>query len=163
MKYLKYHPIKEGVEIQRDIDILQDIQDIFTNLEDEYDEIKVSSSFMKYKGNDLFYVYGPDGEYLRNFKTNTKLNYDYWQIIFSGSNLEPLKCEEIYKSSILLINQVIGLTGLEIEQQSGISIVDYRNMKILTTNFIDNPSSEIEEVIKRSESITGLVTFRRSD
>lgn len=161
MKHIR--SIIENNEFKNNIDLLNDMQDIFTNLEDEYDEIKVYSYFMKYKGNDLFYVHGPDGKYLSNFKTNTKLNYDYWQIIFSGSNLEPPKCEEIYKSSILLINQVIGLTGLEIAHQSGISIVDYRNMKILTTNFIDNPSSEIEEVIKRSESITGLVTFRRSD
>ena len=55
----------------------------------------------------------------------------------------------------------MSLTGLELDSMSGISLVDYRNMRILTTNFIDNPSSEIEEVIKGSRSITGLVVFRR--
>lgn len=55
----------------------------------------------------------------------------------------------------------MSLTGLELDSMSGISLVDYRNMKILTTNFIDNPSSEIEEIIKESRSITGLVVFRR--
>lgn len=160
MKHLKYHPIKEGVGIQRDIDILQDTQDIFTNLEDEYDEIKVSSSFMKYLGDGVFSVYNTDGK-IRNTIKTTGGSYDHWQIIFSGSDLTPPKCEEIYKSSILLINQAIGLTGLELDSMSGISLVDYRNMRILTANFIDNPSSEIEEVIRESRSITGLVVFRR--
>ncbi len=160
MKHLKYHPIKEGVGIQRDIDILQDIQDVFINLEDIF-EVKVSSSFMKYLGDGVFSVYNTDGK-IRNTIKTTGGSYDHWQIIFSGSDLIPPKCEEIYKSSILLINQAIDLTGLELAQQSGVSIVDYRNMRILTANFIDNPSSEIEEVIKKSKSITGLVTFRMS-
>jgi hypothetical protein len=160
MKHLKYHPIKEGVGIQRDIDILQDIQDVFINLEDIF-EVKVSSSFMKYLGDGVFSVYNTDGK-IRNTIKTTGGSYDHWQIIFSGSDLIPPKCEEIYKSSILLINQTIDLTGLELAQQSGVSIVDYRNMRILTANFIDNPSSEIEEVIKKSKSITGLVTFRMS-
>ena len=55
----------------------------------------------------------------------------------------------------------MSLTGLELDSMSGISLVDYRNMRILTANFIDNPSSEIEEVIRESRSITGLVVFRR--
>lgn len=160
MKHLKYHPIKEGVGIQRDIDILQDIQDVFINLEDIF-EVKVSSSFMKYLGDGVFSVYNTDGKIRNTIKTTGGI-YDHWQIIFSGSDLIPPKCEEIYKSSILLINQAIDLTGLELAQQSGVSIVDYRNMRILTANFIDNPSSEIEEVIKKSKSITGLVTFRMS-
>lgn len=160
MKHLKYHPIKEGVGIQRDIDILQDIQDVFINLEDIF-EVKVSSSFMKCLGDGVFSVYNTDGK-IRNTIKTTGGSYDHWQIIFSGSDLIPPKCEEIYKSSILLINQAIDLTGLELAQQSGVSIVDYRNMRILTANFIDNPSSEIEEVIKKSKSITGLVTFRMS-
>ena len=160
MKYLKYHPIKEAIGIQKDIDILQDIRDIFTNLEDEYDEIKVSSSFMKYLGDGVFSVYNTDGK-IRNTIKTTGGSYDRWQIIFSGSDLTPPKCEEIYKSSILLINQAMSLTGLDLDPMSGISLVDYRNMRILTTNFIDNPSSEIEEVIKGSRSITGLVVFRR--
>lgn len=159
MKHLKYHPIKEGVGIQRDIDILQDIQDVFINLEDIF-EVKVSSSFMKYLGDGVFSVYNTDGK-IRNTIKTTGGRYDYWQIIFSGSDLIPPKCGEIYKSSILLINQAMSLTGLELDPMSGISLVDYRNMRILTTNFIDNPSSEIEEVIKKSRSITGLVVFRR--
>lgn len=159
MKYLKYHPIKEGISIQKDIDILQDIQDVFINLEDIF-EVNVSSSFMKYLGDGVFSVYNTDGK-IRNSSLGI-FPADHWQIIFSGSDLIPPKCEEIYKSSILLINQAIDLTGLELAQQSGVSIVDYRNMRILTANFIDNPSSEIEEVIKKSKSITGLVTFRMS-
>lgn len=159
MKHLKYHPIKEGVGIQRDIDILQDTQDVFINLEDIF-EVKVSSSFMKYLGDGVFSVYNTDGK-IRNTIKTTGGSYDRWQIIFSGSDLTPPKCEEIYKSSILLINQAMSLTGLELDSMSGISLVDYRNMRILTANFIDNPSSEIEEVIRESRSITGLVVFRR--
>ena len=159
MKHLKYHPIKEGVGIQRDIDILQDTQDVFINLEDIF-EVKVSSSFMKYLGDGVFSVYNTDGK-IRNTIKTTGGSYDRWQIIFSGSDLIPPKCEEIYKSSILLINQAMSLTGLELDSMSGISLVDYRNMRILTANFIDNPSSEIEEVIRESRSITGLVVFRR--
>lgn len=159
MKHLKYHPIKEGVGIQRDIDILQDIQDVFINLEDIF-EVKVSPSFMKYLGDGIFSVYNTDGK-IRNTIKTIGGRYDHWQIIFSGSDLIPPKCEEIYKSSILLINQAMSLTGLELDSMSGISLVDYRNMRILTANFIDNPSSEIEEVIRESRSITGLVVFRR--
>jgi hypothetical protein len=114
MKHLKYHPIKEGVGIQRDIDILQDIQDVFINLEDIF-EVKVSSSFMKYLGDGVFSVYNTDGK-IRNTIKTTGGSYDHWQIIFSGSDLIPPKCEEIYKSSILLINQAIDLTGLELAQ-----------------------------------------------
>lgn len=64
MKYLKYHPIKEGISIQKDIDILQDIQDVFINLEDIF-EVNVSSSFMKYLGDGVFSVYNTDGK-IRN-------------------------------------------------------------------------------------------------
>ena len=78
MKHLKYHPIKEGVGIQRDIDILQDTQDVFINLEDIF-EVKVSSSFMKYLGDGVFSVYNTDGK-IRNTIKTTGGSYDRWQI-----------------------------------------------------------------------------------
>lgn len=126
MKHLKYFPINESSEI-REIEVLNDIIDIFNSLEDdwgfeldysfvEYEEKRYDSK--KYTGT----IYNQRGEKTYNFGTNEveaisgKLCNKRWCVFGIIKNLDKNKIDQInkdFENSVSMVESLFNLKSIE--------------------------------------------------
>lgn len=126
MKHLKYFPINESAE-SREIEMLNDIIDIFNSLEDdwgfeldysfvEYEEKRYDSK--KYTGT----IYNQRGEKTYNFGTNEvevisgKLCNKRWCVFATIKNLDKNKIDQInkdFENSVSMVESLFNLKSIE--------------------------------------------------
>lgn len=118
MRHLKPHPILESNSFGGDIEILNEISDIFNFLEDEwgfsleyalitYEEKRYGSK--KYTST----IYDLSGEEVYKYPSADMSNKKLWNISGNSQNLLSSSIREIYNRSISSVNMVESMLGLE--------------------------------------------------
>lgn len=121
MKYIKPHPIRENNEFRGDIDILNDVKDIFNVFEDEFG-FDMTCHFVKFDKNQVGkrykgIIYNLDGNKLHEFELGggfiPALYGKEWSVVGTKKNPDKLDIPKIYEAFKNSLNMVRSITGLE--------------------------------------------------
>jgi hypothetical protein len=169
MKYIKLHPIiKEGLDLKSSIETLQDINDIFINLQDEFD-VEITLSLFKFEGvkeidpenphsveKYNFGIYNIEGVRRDYLQLSNEYPKDSFRVVFSGEKMEIVECRRLHEYIKNLINQTESLTGLKLlGESSALALVNTRDYESQIFGFDQN----IGDVDMKVEKFTGIVIF----
>jgi len=170
MKYIKLHPIiKEGLDLKSSIETLQDINDIFINLQDEFD-INLTFSLFKFEGvkeidpenphsveKYKFGVYNVDGSRRHDLEVVNERPRDNWRVVFFDERMEIVECRRLHEYIKNLINQTESLTGLKLlGESSALALVNTRDYESQIFEFDQDISKDTNMKV---EKFTGIVIF----